>query len=159
MKKFTAMVCAAFLALSLTACGSSSNSSSQTKEVSIDTDKLAQELLETVTSDTLAKSSVDPSTIYFYDTADVESAVSYASSGTTACEVAVIESKDASNTEEIEKLLQTRVDNQKELYASYNAAEADKLDDAIIESTGKYTVLCVSDDQDKAKEILKEYGF
>lgn len=49
--------------------------------------------------------------------------------------------------------------NQKNLYASYNAEEAGRLDDAIIKSAGKYTVLCVCDDTDKANEILKENGF
>lgn len=154
MKKITAMICTILMAVSLTACGGGKE-----KEVSVDGNKLAEELLATVTTDTLAKSSLDPSTIYFYDTEDVANAVSYASSGATSCEVAVIESKDSSNTDEIESLLKTRVENQQTLYASYNAAEADKLDDAIIKSAGKYTVLCVCDDTDQANEILKKYGF
>ena len=59
----------------------------------------------------------------------------------------------------MEKLFKTRVDNQSSLYASYNEGEVAKLDKAIIKSAGAYTVLCVSDDTDKANEILKEYGF
>lgn len=156
MKKMTAILCTTLMALTLTACGGGKDGG---KEVTVDTAKLAEELLTTVTTDTLTKSTVDPSTVYFYDTEKVNEAVSYASSGATACEVAIIESKDAGDTGEIEKLLQTRVDNQKELYASYNAAEADKLGEAIIKSAGSYTVLCISDDQDKAEEILKSYGF
>lgn len=88
--------------------------------------------------------SVDPSTVYLYQSDDVTSAIAYASSGATACEVAVIESKDAANAESMEKLLQDRVDSQKALYASYDAASAGKLDDAIIKSAGKYTVLCIA---------------
>lgn len=154
MKKLTAILCTTLMVVSLTACGGGGN-----KEVKVDAGKLTTELLATVTTDTLAEMTVDPSTVYFYEADDVASATAYASSGATACEVAVIESKEASNTENIEKQLQTRVDNQKELYASYNAAEADKLGDAIIKSAGAYTVLCVCDDTDKANEILKGYGF
>jgi Flp pilus assembly protein TadD len=154
MKKLTKTLCLTAMALCLTACGG------KEKEISIDTSKLAEELLTTVTSDSLSETASDmlPS-IYFYEADTVDSAIAYASSGATACEVAVIQSKDAQNTSEIEKLLQTRVDNQSSLYASYNEGEVEKLDDAIIKSTGVYTVLCVTDDADKANDILKEYGF
>lgn len=155
MKKWTLMLCAAAMVLGLTACGGKKE-----KEVSVDAPKLAEELLTTVTSDSLTETASDMlASIYFYEPDDVASAVAYASSGTTACEVAVIQSKDAGNAEAMEKLLQTRVDNQSNLYASYNEAEVSRLDDAIIESAGAYTVLCVCDDTAKAKDILKNYGF
>lgn len=155
MKKWTLIFCTAAMALSLTACGSKKE-----KELSVDAPKLAEELLTTVTSDSLTETASDmlPS-IYFYEPDDVASAVAYASSGTTACEVAVIQSKDAASTEDMEKLLQKRVENQSSLYASYNESEVSRLDDAIIESAGAYTVLCVCDDTAKAKDILKNYGF
>lgn len=156
MKKFTAMACMAVMAFSLTACGGKDKDVT----IEIDTAALAKDLQTAVTSDTLAQTASEmiPS-IYFYDEASVASSVAYASSGATACEVAVVESKDAKYTSEMEKLFQTRVDNQSDLYASYNEGEVAKLDDAIIESNGVYTVLCVCDDVDKAKEVLKEYGF
>jgi Flp pilus assembly protein TadD len=154
MKKFTAMACLAAMTLTLTACGS------KTKDVTIDTAALAKDLQSAITSDTLAQTATEmlPS-IYFYDEDSVTSGIAYASSGATACEVAVIQSKDSSYTSEVEKLFQTRVDNQSSLYASYNEGEVTKLDNAIIESTGTYTVLCVCDDTDTAKDVLKEYGF
>ena len=154
MKKFAAILCAGAMMLGLTACGG------KNKEVTIDTGKLASDLLATVTSDTLTETASDllPS-IYYLDADSIESGVSYMSSGTTACEVTVIQSKEEKNTAEVEKFFQTRVDNQSNLYASYNAGEADKLDKAIIKSAGAYTVLCVCDDTDKANDILKDYGF
>lgn len=154
MKKITALFCTAAMAMMLTACGG------KNKEVSIDAAALAKDLQTAVTSDTLAEtaSAMLPS-VYFYDEANVENAIAYASSGATACEVAVIQSKDAKNTADIEKLLKNRVDNQSSLYASYNEGEVEKLDDAIIKSAGAYTVLCVCDDTDKASEVLKKYGF
>lgn len=154
MKKITMMLCIAAMALVLTACGG------KEKEVSVDPAKLAEELLTTVTSDTLSETASDmlPS-IYFFEDGTIESGTAYASSGATACEVAVVKSKDAKNASAVEKLFQTRVDNQSSLYASYNEGEVAKLDKAIIKSAGAYTVLCVCDDTDKANEILKEYGF
>lgn len=151
-----ALVIAITSAVLLTACGGGSK-----KSVDVDIEKLADELNSSViTSDQLSKteSSMLPS-IYFWDEADVTSAVAYMSSGATADEICVVECADDSKTSGIEKLFQTRVDNQSELYASYNEPEVDKLKDAIIKSAGKYTVLVVSDDQDKAGEILGNYGF
>lgn len=155
MKKFAAILCAAAMAFSLTACGGGKD-----KDVSIDTAKLAGDLLETVTSDKLTETASDMlSSIYFFEDGAIEEGTAYASSGATACEIAVVKSSDAEKTADIEKLFQTRVNNQSDLYASYNEAEVTRLDDAIIKSAGAYTVLCVTDDVDKAENILKEYGF
>ena len=124
------------------------------------TGELAKELLKTVTSDELTETASDmlPS-IYFFEDGAIEEGTAYASSGATACEVAVVQSKDAKNTAEVEKLFRTRVSNQSELYSCYNDSEVARLEEAIIKSAGVYTVLCVTDDVDKANEILEEYGF
>lgn len=142
------------IAVCLTACGGS-------KDITVDVDKLANELQsQTVTSDTLSSTAVEMlSSIYFVDAEQMEKGAAYMSSGATACEVAVIECKKASQTSEVEKLFKTRVANQSDLFASYNAGEVSKLDKAIIKSSGKYTVLIVCDDTEKAEEILKENGF
>lgn len=156
MKKFTAFTGAALMAFSLTACGGGGVGNDTT----INTEQLVSDLLDTVTSDTLSQTAEDliPS-IYYLDAGDVASAIAYASSGATSCEIAVIESTDSDNTENVEENMQARVNNQTELYASYNQSEAARLDTAIIKSTGKYTVLVVCDDTEDAENILKEYGF
>ena len=143
------------MVLCLSACGGEKN-----KEITVDTAKLAGELQAAVTSDTLSETASDmlPS-IYFFEDGAIEEGCAYASSGATACEIAVVKSKEEKNTGNVEKLFQTRVDNQSSLYASYNEGEVKKLDGAIIKSAGAYTVLCVCDDTDKANEILKKYGF
>lgn len=154
MKYLKMLFCMVAIAVCLTACGGS-------KDITVDVDKLANELQsKTVTSDTLSSTAVEMlSSIYFVDAEQMEKGAAYMSSGATACEVAVIECKKASQTSEVEKLFKTRVANQSDLFASYNAGEVSKLDKAIIKSSGKYTVLIVCDDTDKAEEILKEYGF
>ncbi len=144
--------------LVMTGCSGSSNKSS---DVTIDTASLASELVEkTVTSDTLTEAQSSMlSTIYYIEDSQLASGTAYMSSGSTACEIAVIECKEASQTGDVEKLFETRVQNQSDLYASYNAGEVTKLDSAIIKSTGKYTILVVCDDTDEAESILKNYGF
>ena len=154
MKFLKMLLCMAVIAVCLTACGGS-------KDITVDVEKLANELQsKTVTSDTLSPTAAEMlSSIYFVDAEQMEKGAAYMSSGATACEVAVIECKKASQTSEVEKLFKTRVTNQSNLFASYNAGEVSKLDKAIIRSSGKYTVLIVCDDTEKAEEILKENGF
>lgn len=155
MKYLKLLLGMVLLSLCLSAC------SKGEKDITVDVAALAEELQSgAVTSDTLSATAEEmlPS-IYFIDAEQMAKGVAYTSTGATACEVAVIECKEASQTAEVEKLFKTRVSSQSDLFASYNAGEVSKLDSAVIKSAGKYTVLCVCDDTDKANEILKKYGF
>lgn len=140
----------------LTACGGSSSASAD-----VDIAALADELNnDTVTTDTLAETKSEMlSSIYSFADGQIVSSKVYMSSGATADEICVLECNSASDTSDVEKLLQARVKSQEDLYATYNAAESEKLKDAIVKSSGKYTVLVVCDDYSKAKDILKKYGF
>ena len=81
------------------------------------------------------------------------------SANATADEIVAVECKDEAAAKAVVELLKTRVKNQSELFASYNPDEAAKLDKAIVKSSGKYAVLVVCDDYDKAQSILKDAGF
>ncbi|MDD2958197.1 MAG: DUF4358 domain-containing protein [Lachnospiraceae bacterium] len=155
MKYLRLLLSMVLLALCLTACSKGG------KDITVDVNALAQKLqAEAVTSDSLtATASEMLSSIYFVTDEQLAQGAAYMSSGATACEVVVIECKEASQTGDVEKLFKTRVANQSELFASYNAGEVTKLDSAIIKSAGKYAVLCVCDDTAKAESILKEAGF
>ncbi len=156
MKKMITTAAAVLLAITLTACSSAGSNDT----VTIDMDQLAEALLETVTSDSLTQTAEEMVTsIYSLDDDIVEKAVAETSSGATACEVTIIESKQASDTADVEEQLQYHVDVQEELYSSYNQSEAARLETAIIKSAGVYTVLVVCDDPDAAEAVLKEYGF
>lgn len=154
MKFVKTLLCMMTLVFCLTGCGGK-------KEITVDVEKLANELQSgTVTSDTLtAAASEMLSSIYFVEAEQVTKGAAYMSSGASACEVAVIECKEASQTDAVKKLFETRVSNQSALFASYNAGEVAKLDKAVIKTAGKYAVLVVCDDTAKAEEILKGYGF
>ena len=136
-KRIALAACMVFSVLALTACSGSGGSK---KEIDV------------------AKSEMLGS-IYFFEDGQVEISKVYMSGNATADEIVVVSCKDEEAAKEVENLLKMRVKNQKELFATYNADEAAKLDKAIVKTSGKYVVLCVCDDYDKAESILKDAGF
>ena len=141
-RKITAVMLAAVCAaLLLTACGGGGSKGTS----SIDVSALADELnKDTVKNDTLTETSSDMlSSIYFFKDGQVTESKAYMSSGSTADEICVVKCRDDATTDDVEKLFQSRVQKQSDLYATYKAEESDKLKKAIIKSTGSYTVLVV----------------
>lgn len=158
MKKHLTFILAALvITLGLTACGGNK----QNKEVTVSAPDLAKQLAEeTVTTDPLANISADIlASTYFVDMTQVEESAAYLNTGATGCEVTVIKCKEESYTSEVTDLLKARIKSQSELYATYDTVAAKKIDSAIIKTSGKYIVLCISDDYGKAESILKEAGF
>ncbi len=155
MKRIAAAAVVVMSALVLTACGGGSSS----KE--IDVAKTADELNSSViTTDELSETKSEMlGSIYFFEDGQVEASKVYMSGNATADEIVVVKCKDEDTAKEVAELLKNRVKKQSELFASYNADEAAKLDKAIIKTSGQYAVLCVCDDYDKAESILKEAGF
>lgn len=157
-KRLNVMLIAAAAAVTVlftAACGSGGS------KVTVDVDKLADDLNSSViTSDTLTETNSEMlSGIYFFEDGQVVNSKVYMSGNATADEICVVECKDEDTASDVKELLQNRVDTQAELFASYNPDEAAKLNDAIVESSGKYAILIVCDDYDKAREILKDDGF
>lgn len=140
----------------LTACGGKSSDSAS---VTIDMNQLCEDLKGTINSELNTVSTDIAASTYFFDTDQVEECVAALNSGANACEIAILKCKDASYVDEAETLFKNRVTSQSDLFASYNAGEVAKLDEAILESTGSYVVFCVTDDTDAAKEIIKKAGF
>ncbi len=155
--KRIALAAAAVLAsLALTACSGKGGSSA-----TVDVAKTADELnSQVITSDTLTETKSEMlSSIYFFEEGQVTDSKVYMSGNATADEIVVAECKDDAAAKAVSELLTQRVKNQKDLFSTYNADEAAKLDDAIVKTSGKYAVLCVCDDYEKAESILKDAGF
>lgn len=151
----SALLLAAVMTASLTACGGQ-----KTSDVTVDVNKLCEDLKATVTDGELNTVSSDlVASTYFLDMSKVEESAAALSSGANACEAAVIKCKDSDYTAEAKSLLEARVKNQSDLFAAYDAPEVAKLDAALIKTAGNYVVLCVTDDTKKAEEILKTAGF
>lgn len=155
MKRIAVAAAVVLSALALTACGGGSSS----KE--IDVAKTADDLNSSViTTDQLTETKSEMlASIYFFEDGQVENSKVYMSGNATANEIVVVQCKDEDAAKAVAELLKKRVEKQTELFSTYNADEAAKLEKAIIKTSGKYAVLCVCDDYDKAESILKEAGF
>lgn len=76
------------------------------------------------------------------------------SGGTTAEEIACFEATDNAAAGEIVTALNARVEAQKKAFENYQPAEMTKLGAPVIVQNGKYVFMCISDENDKAKEII-----
>ena len=144
----------------LTGCGSDSDSSTansansaaaaQTNE-SVDVtgvaDKLKDELaeLDEAKIEKIIGISADSYT---------KAKVYVSSSGGTAEEIDCFEAKDADSAKAIADTLTARVESQKKVFENYVPEEMTKLGDPVLVTNGNYVYLCLSNDNDKAKEII-----
>lgn len=154
MKRFKGMVLTgAVLAMvfALAGCGK--------KEVTMDVTEVANQLLENITyQDELSSIDLDTASMIFnFADVNIVNGAIFESSGATAEEIVVLECAEAADADAAKAALETRVADQKESYTDYVPEELVKLDKAVIATGGKYAILSVSDDPDKATEIINGY--
>lgn len=75
-------------------------------------------------------------------------------SGASAHEIDCFEAKDENAAKEIETALKARIENQKNAFKDYVPAEMDKLNSPVLVVDGNYVIMCLSNNNDKAKEII-----
>lgn len=71
-------------------------------------------------------------------------------------EVLVIKVKDESQTEDVEKAIDNRLDTQKKSFEGYGVEQTKLLRSAIVESKGSYTLLAVSKDADSIDAAFRK---
>lgn len=129
------------------------------KNVNIDMQKLAEELNnEKIFEDNLSQ--IDRDTIikrYNFNSEKIKNINSYVGTGATAEEILIIELVDKKDRNEIEKIIETKLEERKADFQTYLPEEVFKLENYNLESKGNYIILCVSNDYDKAKEIINKY--
>lgn len=96
--------------------------------------------------------------IYDMDSADVAKKKAYISGAATAEEIAAVEAKDEKAAQRVKEAFETRIEDQKESFKSYVPEEMPKLNDPVLVVEGKYVILCISNDNKKAKEIINGLG-
>ena len=94
--------------------------------------------------------------IYGLDNTTVVQLKVYVSTGATAEEIAVIETAGGDAVETVKAALEKRVEDQKLAFESYQPREMTKLGDPLIETRGKYVILCLSDDNEAARALIDE---
>ncbi len=147
-KAITLMV----LAMVLMVAGCSKKSETTTVNI----ENLANELMENVQfEDELSQ--VDSDMVEkLYNINNASSSYVYIGSGATAEEIAVFEFKDEESAKQGLDKANTRISEQKDSYATYIPEEVQRLDNAIVKQSGRYLVVCVSDDS-KAEDIISKY--
>ena len=153
-KLFAGLLLCAAGALLLTGCSGKDGG-----DIKLDVDKTADGLKAAVPFND-EMTAIEESVIYrLYDIdkEDVLKAKLYTGTAATAEEIAVFEAKDKDAAGRIYKAVQGRIADQKEGFEDYHPEEMTKLNAPYLEQTGKYVVLCLSDDNAKAKaEVDKQ---
>ena len=126
------------------------------KAKEIDAKGLAGSLLSEVTyEDELEELSEEMAAMQF-DTEDGVKIYLYMGGGATAEEVAVFEAPDEAAAKKQLAHVKDFVDDQIKTERDYRPEEVKRLEDAVLEQRGKYVILCVSADSDKAREIIEK---
>lgn len=168
-KKGLLLMLGAVLAVSLTACagggeGSSSPSGADSSQAgaaqtgkTLDVEAAAKALLDGADFDdppTELREKLLTAQYVGLDTADVVSWKVYVSGASTADEVAVFEATDAEAAQRIKAVIDTRLASLIEQYSGYGPTKVPKLENPLLVVEGNYVVLCVSNDNAKAQELL-----
>lgn len=143
----------------LAACASEKPQEETTTEFSLDITEVNQAVLDSgVFEDELA--SIDTSyseMLMGIAASDYTAAVIYGSTGATAETVAVFETDGSDSAAALQEKCEAYVTRQTQSYADYKPAEVDKLEHAVIKSSGRYVILCVAKDYDNAEKLISEY--
>lgn len=154
-KKFvrllSGLVLAGMIVITSTGCKKTDNSV-------IDVKQLGTNLATEITyEDEVAEIDLDTAkNIYDFGEAEVTEYSIYVSSGATAEEIAVISCKDSVSAKKIEEAFETRIKNQKTSFQDYVPEELKKLEKAVVIKKGNTVILSVSNEEEKAKEIINK---
>ena len=127
-------------------------------EITLDMPKLAEELINAqIFEDQLNE--VDKESIikkYNLNAEKIKNVDAYVGPGATAEEILIMELLDKEDISETKKIMETQIEERKLDFQDYLPKEVFKLENYILESKGNYIVLCISNDSDKAKEIINK---
>ena len=122
----------------------------------IDAAALAKSLVSDITYDDQLEQINDEDISYSIDVPKGVDAIMYMGSGSTAEEVAVFTAPDEETARTTEENVQSFLDDQSDSFEKYIPEETKRISNAVLEKKGKYVVLCVCGDSDKAKEIIEK---
>lgn len=125
------------------------------QELTLDGGQLAQDLMDGgVFGETLYALDADAADLLVGTELNCEDVVAYVGTGATSEELLILTAADEDGAEDCLAVLQTHLEDRKTLYASYLPEEAYKLENAYLARQGRYVILCVAADSDKAAEII-----
>lgn len=157
LKKIAAAAAACVLVFALASC-SSNEPAGGNADVTLDPAALADSLHDGLTfQDQLTALEGDAAMgIYSLDNTTVTQLKVYVSTGATAEEIAVIETVGGDAVQTVQDAMEKRIEDQKAAFQNYQPKEMTKLENPLVETRGKYVILCLSDDNDAARAIIDE---
>lgn len=135
------------LSLALTACSDSKEIDTQATATALLASEAFSEQLEYI----------DPAiatNLYYLDAAVVSEVIVYGSTGATAEEIAIITAVDEASAAVVYQAMELRMESQLAVLASYQPAEVEKLEDAILIQEGTVVMMVVSADSAVAQDLL-----
>ena len=94
--------------------------------------------------------------LYNLTSEDADEAVLITSTGATAEEIAVIHAAAEDKVETVKDAVKARIQTQRDGFEDYVPEELAKLEKPVISIVGSYVILCVSDDNEKARDIIQQ---
>lgn len=135
------------------------NTKDSNKDISIDMQKLAEDLITAeIFEDDL--SIIDEDSIikkYNFNKEDLKNIISYVGTGATVEEILIIEVSDKNKINEFKKIIETKIEELKINFQSYLPKEVFKLENCNLITKDNYIILCISNNEEKAKEIINNY--
>ena len=148
MKKSGLITALAAGMILLAGCGST--------QKDIDVSALAKSLVSDITYDDQLEQIDEDDVSVYIDVPKKVNTIMYMGSGSTAEEVAVFTAPDEETARTTEEKVQSFLDDQSDSFDKYIPEETKRISNAVLEKKGKYVVLCVCGDSDKAKEIIEK---
>lgn len=93
--------------------------------------------------------------LYSINPEDLSTYKAYHGTGATAEEILAAQAVDAEAAGRIKEAVEERIAEQIESFENYVPKEVGKLEQAVVCTEGRYVVLCVSNDSEKAKKIIE----
>ena len=126
--------------------------------IEIDIEELGKKISESgVFQDEIAK--VDKEIVYKaygFDDNLIKEIVSYQGSGATSEEILILQVNEKENLNEVKERINNRIEERKEIFASYLPKEVYKLENNIFRVYNNYIIMCISNDNEKVDEIINQ---
>jgi hypothetical protein len=152
----TTAVIAVLLIPALAACGGS-----EKPDAELNIRDLAKALIDGIAFEDQMDAVTDDAFYALYAIAPADEAIAdfvlYTSTGATAEEVSVIEASGAESADDVFALVQGRISAQKSEFEDYVPGELAKLSDPVLVRSGKYIILCVSNDNASAEKLIEDF--
>lgn len=135
------------------------NTKNSNQNISIDMQKLAEDLIASQIFEDDLSIIEEESVIkkYNFNKDNLKNVISYVGTGATVEEILIIELVDKDKVNETKEIIETYIKELKINFESYLPKEVYKLENCNLITKSNYIILCISNNDEKAKEIINNY--